>query len=139
MAYISNSIRNSVINDAQNRCEYFQTDQKISGAQMHVEHIIPLIQGGSSKRSNLCLSCAWCNSFKGSKTFGYDSESASEVPLFNPRTQKWSKHFVWTRDGIHIVGLTSSGRATVATLRMNNEYIIPARYHWVEAGWHPPQ
>jgi hypothetical protein len=22
---------------------------------------------------------------------------------------------------------------------MNNEFIVPARRHWVEAGWHPPQ
>ena len=38
-----------------------------------------------------------------------------------------------------IVGLTAIGRATVEALKMNNEFIVPARRHWVEAGWHPPQ
>jgi hypothetical protein len=41
--------------------------------------------------------------------------------------------------GVYIIGLTVIGRATVETLKMNNEFIVPARRHWVEAGWHPPQ
>ena len=40
---------------------------------------------------------------------------------------------------MYIIGLTAIGRATVETLKMNNEFIVPARRHWVEAGWHPPQ
>ena len=38
-----------------------------------------------------------------------------------------------------IIGLTAIGRATVETLKTNNVFIVPARRHWVEAGWHPPQ
>lgn len=34
--------------------------------------------------------------------------------------------------------LTPVGRATVEALQLNNEFIMPARRHWVMAGWHPP-
>jgi hypothetical protein len=60
------------------------------------------------------------------------------VLLFNPRTQHWYEHFRWSEDGAYIIGLTAIGRATVETLKMNSAYIVPARRHWVEAGWHPP-
>jgi hypothetical protein len=139
MDSISRIIREQIISAAQYRCEYCQTAQEISGAQMHIEHIIPLSRGGSSEESNLCLACAWCNSYKWAQTHGLDPETREEVPLFHPRTQQWHDHFRWSEDGVYIIGLTAMGRATVETLKMNNVFIVPARRHWVEAGWHPPQ
>jgi len=138
MAYISRQLRQKVIADAQNRCGYCLTAQHISGAQMHIEHILPLSRGGTSDESNLWLSCAWCNSFKGAQTHAVDPLSGSEVPLFNPRSQIWQEHFQWSADGAEIVGISATGRATVAALRLNNEYILPARRQWILAGWHPP-
>ena len=104
-----------------------------------IEHVIPLSRGGRSDESNLCLACAWCNSYKWVQTHGFDPETRTEVPLFHPRTQQWHEHFRWSDNGVYIIGLTVIGRATVETLKMNNEFIVPARRHWVEAGWHPPQ
>lgn len=106
---------------------------------MHIEHIRPRIRGGISDETNLWLACAWCNSYKGDKTHSVDPETGAEVPLFNPRTQRWSEHFRWSDDGAHIIGLTPTGRATVLALRLNNEFIVPARRHWIQAGWHPPE
>ena len=106
---------------------------------MHIEHIIPISQEGSSNISNLCYSCAWCNSFKWAKVKGVDFETEKEVPLFNPRTQHWQQHFKWNDEGAYIIGLTAIGRATVETLKMNNDFIVAARRHWIEAGWHPPK
>jgi hypothetical protein len=57
---------------------------------------------------------------------------------FNPRIQAWKQHFVWDNNGTLITGLTNIGRATVITLRLNNENIVEARTFWVEVGWHPP-
>jgi HNH endonuclease len=133
----SRTSRDQIASVAQYRCEYCQTAQDISGAQMHIEHIIPLSRGGSADASNLCLACAWCNSYKWAHTHGFDPETRTEVLLFHPRTQRWYDHFRWSEDGAHIIGLTAIGRATVETLKMNNAYIVPARRHWVEAGWHP--
>jgi hypothetical protein len=138
MTYLSRASRERVASAAHYQCEYCQTAQEISGAQMHIEHIIPLSQGGPSDESNLCLACAWCNSYKSAQTHGLDPETRNEVPLFNPRTQQWHDHFRWSQDGRYIIGLTAIGRATVDTLKMNNAFIVPARRHWVEAGWHPP-
>jgi 5-methylcytosine-specific restriction endonuclease McrA len=57
---------------------------------MNVEHIIPRSRGGASEYSNLCLSCAWCNSSKWAKTLGMDPQTQQKLPLFHPRQQKWS-------------------------------------------------
>src|SRR6266446_10042672 len=75
MESLSRATRNKIASAAHFRCEYCQTAQEISGAQMHVEHIIPLVRGGRSDESNLCLACAWCNSYKWAQTHGVDSET----------------------------------------------------------------
>ena len=106
---------------------------------MHIEHIIPLAQNGASTHDNLCLSCAWCNTFKAAITEAIDPATKRKVPLFDPRRNVWADHFCWSDDGAEIIGLTPTGRATIIALRMNNEYIVPARRQWVIAGWHPPQ
>jgi hypothetical protein len=139
MKGISQSVRELVRLRANNRCEYCQTDQVISGAQMHIEHIMPLSEGGPSTEENLCLSCAWCNSYKWAKIEAADPHTDKLTPLFNPRTQQWGEHFQWRENGIIIAGLSDTGRATIKALKMNNSFIVPARRHWVEAGWHPPQ
>jgi hypothetical protein len=138
MSYIPPALRRKVAVAADHRCGYCQTSQKVSGAQMHVEHIVPLSRGGTSDESNLWLGCAWCNSYKGDKTHAEDTETGIVHPLFNPRTQRWFEHFRWSDDGTQIIGLTPIGRATVQVLRLNNEFIVAARYFWVQAGWHPP-
>ncbi len=138
MVYIPEKLRCKVSADAGHRCGYCLTDQKISGGQMHIEHIIPLSKGGTSDMSNLWLACAWCNSFKGVRTRAEDPLTKKYVTLFNPREQKWPEHFRWSDDGLHVIGLTAVGRATVTALQMNNEFIVPARRLWNIAGWHPP-
>ncbi len=35
------SLRDRVASEARHRCGYCLTDQRVSGAQMHIEHIIP--------------------------------------------------------------------------------------------------
>lgn len=139
MVYIARAMRQRVAETAQYRCGYCLTPQRLSGAQMHIEHIIPLSQGGASHADNLWLACAWCNSFKGTLERATDPQTGETVPLFNPRTQVWREHFRWSDDGAEIIGLTSVGRATVVTLHMNNEFIVAARRQWGVAGWHPPE
>lgn len=67
-----------------------------------------------------------------------DPQTNEQVPLFNPRSQKWFEHFTWHPNGTHIIGLTPHGRATVMALHLNNDYIAETRRFWVEAGWWPP-
>lgn len=138
MASISTRLRNRVAARANHRCEYCLTSQRVTGAQMHVEHIVPIAHGGTSHEDNLCLACAWCNSFKATAIRAVDPISRRKVGLFNPRTDIWGEHFYWSDDSALIIGLSAKGRATISALRMNNEFIVPARRQWVIAGWHPP-
>ncbi|WP_243147590.1 hypothetical protein [Scytonema sp. UIC 10036] len=45
---------------------------------------------------------------------------------------------VWSQDSTRVEGLTSTGRATIAALRINNQIIVAARWRWTINGWHPP-
>ena len=105
---------------------------------MQVDHIVPMSKGDGSEFDNLCLTCAWCNSYKSNKLFSIDPVTQDSVSLFNPRLQLWWEHFAWDDEGIHIIGQTAIGRATVVALRLNNQFVLPARRNWVSAGWYPP-
>ncbi len=58
---VPQALREYIAAEAGYRCGYWLTDQRVSGAQMHIEHPIPRAQGGRSVRTNVWLSCAWCN------------------------------------------------------------------------------
>jgi len=105
---------------------------------LEIEHIIPIAAGGTDDEENLWLSCRLCNNAKGAKTHGYDINTRWRVRLFNPRRQKWCRHFRWSHDGTQIIGITPCGRATVSALNLNNEIARVVRGNWVTAGWHPP-
>jgi hypothetical protein len=137
MARISNNLRQQVIERARERCEYCQTQQIIVVA-MEIDHIIPESAGGETNLDNLCLACIGCNGFKLDFQIGIDPDTEKEAPLFNPRTQNWHEHFKWNGDGLKIIGLTATGRATVVRLRMNRDAVVNSRRRWVEADWHPP-
>jgi hypothetical protein len=121
---------------AQNCCEYCQTCRDIIGQAMHVEHIDP--NGGDSPE-NLCLACPTCNLSKAIATSAPDPATGATVPLFNPRTQHWRNHFMWIENAPRVQGLTPTGRATVARLRMNQDRLVIARSLWVKIHCHPPQ
>jgi hypothetical protein len=136
--YISESLRNQIASKDSRRCCYCLTTEANSGIPMTHDHIIPVSQGGETTFENVCLACRSCNEFKVNSTEAVDPLTGETVPLFNPRTQKWSDHFAWSPDGIRVEGVTAIGRATVVRLRMNNPVIIVARKRWVISGWHPP-
>ncbi len=129
---VSATIRQRVREAACDRCGYCLSSQQYVMGKLETEHIIPLARGGSNDESNLWLSCSLCNRYKGAQIAGGDPYSGETVALFNPRTQVWSEHFRWSRDGAHILGLTPIGRATVEALRLNNDVAVLA-------GWHPPE
>jgi hypothetical protein len=131
-------MRQQVIAAAKDCCEYCQTQQRLTGMPLVIDHIQPQSLGGSNDLSNLAASCYRCNQFKGAKTEAVDPLSQQVVGLFHPRQQAWPEHFTWVDEGIQINGLTAIGRATVEALRLNNPYIVEARKIWVDENWHPP-
>lgn len=137
--YIPEAVRQRVAEAARFRCGYCLISQQIAGPVLEVDHILPEARGGTADEENLWLACGWCNGYKGAQVDGLDPQTGQREPLFNPRKQIWSEHFKWSDDGAEIISLTPCGRATVATLQMNNSYIVPARRRWVAVGWHPPK
>jgi hypothetical protein len=137
--YISETVKTRVRDAAKNRCGYCQSQQKYVMGILEIEHIVPTATGGDNNEQNLWLSCRLCNSYKGIQIKGNDPISDQSIQLFNPRTQRWSQHFTWSEDGVYILGLTPSGRATVLALQLNNIYAVAVRQAWNSVGWHPPQ
>ena len=88
---------------------------------------VPLTKNGTNDIDNWALACFHCNRKKSDKTRAIDAQSGVEVPLFNPRQDSWSEHFIWSADGLSIVGLTPIGRAKVTALVLNRERVINIR------------
>lgn len=124
---------------ANHRCEYCRASEWLTGQRHHIDHIIPRVHSGPTTLENLCLACAACNGSKQDKVEAADPESAELTPLFNPRTDKWHEHFAWSQDGLRVIGLTATGRATVQTLKMNRPLALSARAVWVSVQRHPPK
>ncbi|MEP0924348.1 HNH endonuclease [Leptolyngbya sp. ST-U4] len=135
---IPNHLRRQFIEEAGYRCEYCKTSSQLTETPLIMEHIIPQLLDGSDERSNLAASCYPCNELKSAKTHAIDPETGQLVSLFNPRTQSWAEHLTWVNEGTHIIGLTAIGKATVISLKLNNENMVEARSIWIEFGWHPP-
>jgi hypothetical protein len=96
--------------------------------------VIAQQHGGGDHLANLCLSCRACNLAKGTNIATY--WDGRLVPLFNPRRQKWSRHFHWR--GPRIVGRTRTGKATVAVLNLNEESRLLVREALRAEGQFPP-
>lgn len=118
--------RRLVRNRAGNACEYCGLRQESSPlASLQIEHILPRKHGGGDRSENLALACIDCNLAKGSNIAGIDSATGATTELFHPRRQNWDAHFEW--QGIHVIGKTAIGRATIEVLRMNSEEQLQLR------------
>jgi len=98
-------------------CEYCQLPEACSLLTFEIDHIIARKHGGKTVARNLALSCFYDNSFKGPNIAGLDPLTGELARLFNPRRQKWPRHFRW--DGPILIGRTAVGRATINVLRIN--------------------
>lgn len=136
---ISETLKAKIRTSAGDRCGYCRSLQMYVLGLLEIEHIIPKAKGGTDDEDNLWLACRLCNNYKGTQTNAVEPVTSKKVKLFNPRKQKWSKHFEWSEDGAQILGITACGRATVIALQLNNIISVTVRQQWVLAGWHPPK
>lgn len=135
---INDALREQIRAEARNRCGYCLSLQKYVLGKLEIDHIIPQAKGGTDDPDNLWLACRLCNGYKGVQTTALDPKTGNNTQLFNPRQQKWSRHFQWSSNGTQIEGKTAIGRATVNALQLNNFIAVTVREQWVQAGWHPP-
>jgi hypothetical protein len=125
--------RRTVRERADDRCEYCRLRQEYAPLWRHqIEHIIPRKHRGTDELENLAWTCVRCNLSKSSNLSGIDIETGQTVVLFNPRTQIWSEHFAYS--DAEIIGLTPTGRATVAVLNMNEPRRLQLRQELLELG-----
>ena len=137
-AYVPVELQRAVRERWANCCAYCRTAETLSVAIFEFEHIVPRSAGGTTDSENLCFSCPTCNRFKADRTVAPDPLTEQDVALFHPVRDQWADHFAWNKDATTIIGLTSTGRATVAALRMNRAVLIRLRRMWVAMSEHPP-
>ncbi len=135
--YLSLALRERVTARARGRCEYCCSPARYSPEVFEVEHIVPQSAAGTTTLGNLALACPACNRYKGNHQSAADPDTGQDAPLFNPRSQEWSRHFRWSDDLTRIIGQTASGRATVELLRMNRPAVCHFRTALRESGLHP--
>lgn len=135
---ISRAQQEAVRRRAQALCEYCHTAEQWQYIPFTVDHIIPISQGGAGSLENLALACFHCNRRKADRLQAVDPERAELVVLFHPRQHGWDEHFIWSADGLRIVGHTAIGRATIAAFDLNRERVVNIRAADVAVNRHPP-
>lgn len=118
------------------RCEYCGLSQAGQEATFHIDHVIPTSAGGETEAGNLALACVSCSLRKAARLDATDPATDLDVPIFNPRKERWDTHFRW--DEVVLVGLTATGRATVHALQMNRPIALAIRREEAAFGRHLP-
>jgi|SRR6266853_65817 len=135
MRHIPARLRRLVLRRSGERCEYCHLSQAGQEATFHIDHVTPVAAGGKTVADNLALACVSCSLRKSAKQTAVDPQTETEVQLFNPRRDIWSEHFQW--EGVRLVGLSATGRATVETLALNRPLMLAIRGEEAALGRHP--
>ncbi|TVQ14384.1 MAG: HNH endonuclease [Leptolyngbya sp. DLM2.Bin27] len=135
-ARISAELRQLVSQRAQGRCEYCLLHQDFSIYTHEVDHVIAQKHDGPTTAENLALSCLSCNRHKGTDLTTFDPATGEITPLFNPRTQTWSDHFLLDNNA-QLDGITPIGRATAKLLMFNTPTRILERQLLTAQGRYP--
>jgi len=135
---LSKKIKRAVIERAHGCCEYCCSQEAFATEDFSIEHIFPQQSGGSTSLDNLALSCQGCNGHKYAKVTGIDPITQTEASLFHPRQHQWYDHFTWNEDFTLMVGFTPTGRATIATLKLNRPGVANMRRLLYAVQRHPP-
>jgi hypothetical protein len=130
------SLRREVRERAEERCEYCGLAAAAQEAAFHIDHIIPVVAGGLTNLDNLALACVSCSLRKGARLEAPDPRSGKMEVLFHPRFDSWRRHFRW--EGERVIGLSPTGRATIAALNMNRPLVLAIRREETVRGRHPP-
>jgi hypothetical protein len=77
----------------------------------------------------------FCNSYKGPNISGLNPRTGRTVRLFNPRKDRWTRHFEW--NGPYLVGLTHTGCVTIDLLEINRLEAVSFREYLIREGSFP--
>lgn len=127
MSSIPAELRRLVVQRAAGRSEYCGLSQEGQEAAFHIDHVISVTAGGLTVAENLALACVSCSLRKAARRTAIDPQNSQEAALFNPRRDTWHEHLRW--EGVYLVGLTATGRATITALNMNRALIRAMEHH----------
>jgi len=119
VTYVSAALRRLVVDRAEGLCEYCLMHSADAYVGCEVDHIVSEKHGGPTNETNLAYSCFYCNRLKGTDLGSIGLETGELVRFFNPRTDRWSEHFVL--DGLLIVPRTEIGVVTQRIVGFNSE------------------
>ena len=118
MSKLTPELRQMVEARANWRCEFCGIAQESEPFfRFHVDHVVARQHGGETVSGNLALACHFCNRHKGPNLASINPLTGELVPLFHPRSDRWTEHFERVEDRIE--GRTAVGRATATLLCMN--------------------
>jgi hypothetical protein len=130
------ALRAFVRKRAGRRCEYCRLHEDDDDfLAFHVEHVIAKQHGGLDDPDTLCWPCAECNWAKGPNLAGL--LGGKLYPLFNPRKQKWHRHFRW--EHTILFGKTKTGIVTVQVLNIDDPARVMLRENLLFEGRFPPE
>jgi 5-methylcytosine-specific restriction endonuclease McrA len=96
-------------------CEYCLIHEDDTYLGCEVDHIISFKHGGITEADNLAYACVFCNRYKGTDIGSMGSNEFTR--FYNPRKDRWSKHF--QLKGSVIMSLSEIGEATARIFRFN--------------------
>src|SRR5438105_1815607 len=111
------SLEGRVWQRARAACEYCLLPEEADEIPFQIDHILPKAHGGLTNLKNLAFACFACNNRKGTNLSGIDPKTVTIARLFNPRRDRWRRHFRWR--GARLLGRTRTGRATIVVLGIN--------------------
>jgi hypothetical protein len=114
---MKDALREFVCERADDTCEYCRIEGRQCRFSHQIDHIVARKHDGTDDTGNLAWSCVHCNQHKGTDLAGIDPVTKRREGLFDPRADRWSDHFRYM--GAVLTGLTPTGRATIAALRIN--------------------
>ena len=125
-------VRKRVAERASYKCKYCLYPEVESLIPHQLDHIVARQHGSTDSETNLAFCCAVCNRYKGPNLTSVDPETDEITPLFNPRRQSWTNHFV-IKEG-QIRGMSPAGRTTSFLLRFNEEERLAERQALLATG-----
>ncbi|MGE3536062.1 MAG: HNH endonuclease [Candidatus Tectimicrobiota bacterium] len=117
-SYVGAALRRLVAARAAYLCEYCLLHEEDTFFGCEVDHIISEKHGGLTSADNLAYACAFCNRAKGSDIGSLVWRTGVFCRFFNPRTDRWSRHFALHE--VTIVPLSDIGEVTVRLLDFNH-------------------
>ena len=132
---VTASLRALVQQRAHGKCEYCLLNDEDEILSHEPDHIIASKHRGETHENNLAWTCFACNRHKGSDLASLNYETGRVVRLFNPRRDKWAKHF--RLDDALIIPMTPNGRVTEYLLQFNRPERVERREQLIAAGRYP--